>query len=120
MIKAFITLQAVFVFPAVRRVIAFDSFELRLAAVPAGRLKLFTNAAKLLIWSTAPLTVTVKPQELEFPDPSVAPQETDVAPIGKIDPDVGVQLDVMVPEQLSDTVGLKIATAPFGPVASIA
>lgn len=118
--KALITLHAAFVFPAFRSVTAFESFESRLAEMPAGRLKLFTNVIKLLIWSAAPLTVTVKPQELEFPDPSVALQETDVDPIGKIDPEAGVQLTSIVPGQLSDTVGLKVAKAPLGPVASIA
>ena len=62
-------------------------------------------------------TVTVVPQLLEFPDPSVAPHEMGVDPSGKVEPDAGMQLDAPT-LQLSETVGLKETAAPFGPVHS--
>ena len=111
-------LHAGIVFPSARSLNAFDSSETRVFVIPLGRLKLSTNVIRLLVWSAAPLTVTVKLQELEFADPSVALQDTDVTPIGKMEPEAGVQITV-VPAQLSDTVGMKFKMAPFGAVASI-
>ena len=64
-------------------------------------------------------TVTVKPQVLVFPDTSVALHVMDVDPTGKVDPEGGVQLASMAPEQVSVAVALKEAMAPLGPVLSI-
>src|SRR5256884_846141 len=62
------------------------------------------------------LTVTLELQELEFPEPSVALQETLVVPSGKVDPDAG-QLVEATP-QLSPAPPLKVAVAPPGPAHS--
>ena len=114
-----ITLHAAFVFPAARSATAFDSFAFRLV-VMSGMFELLTRVSRSDVWAEAPLTVTVKGHELEFPNASLALQETDVIPIGKTEPEAGVQVVAMVPGQLSDAVELKVNTAPFGPVASIA
>ena len=42
-------------------------------------------------------TVTLELQKFEFPEPSVAPQETLVVPSGKVDPDAG-QLVEAIPQ----------------------
>ncbi len=52
----------------------------------------------------AGLTVTVKLQVAVLPDVSLAVQVTVVVPMGKVDPEVGLQDDV-TPGQLSDVVG---------------
>src|SRR3989449_4650247 len=62
------------------------------------------------------LTVTLELQELEFPEPSVALQETLVVPSGKVDPDAG-QLVEAIP-QLSPAPALKVAVAPPVPAPS--
>ena len=56
-------------------------------------------------------TVTVEVQELEFPDASVALQDTFVAPSGNVEPEAGVQLPVIAPGQLSENVGVNDAVA---------
>lgn len=63
-------------------------------------------------------TVTPEPQELEFPDPSMALQDMGVDPRGKVEPESGVQFTPMGP-QLSDTNGVKKSGAPLGPVHSM-
>ena len=62
--------------------------------------------------SAVAVTVTVKPQLFCNPAPSVTVQVTPVVPIGKVEPDAGVQLVMRVP-QLSLAVGAKLAAAPL-------
>ena len=56
------------------------------------------------------LTVTVKEQALLLPEASMAVELTVVVPIGKNDPEAGVE--VTVDEQLSVEVTLKFTMAP--------
>ena len=53
------------------------------------------------------MTVTVKLQIDEFPDPSVTVQVTVVTPFANVEPDAGVHDGVPNPEQLSLTVGAE-------------
>src|SRR6266849_8461308 len=64
------------------------------------------------------VTVTVKLQLSLLPEASVAIHFTEVLPIGNVEPEAGAQLTVMVPGQLSLTVGAGyVTTAPLGDVA---
>jgi hypothetical protein len=56
------------------------------------------------------LTVTVKEQLAESPAESVTVQLTVVVPLGKVEPDAGVQTTVGL-GQLSFVVGVKLTTA---------
>ena len=62
------------------------------------------------------ITVTPNPQELEYPELSVALQDTSVDPIENVEPEVG-QLAVEEPQR-SEAVALKDTLAPLGPVHS--
>ena len=55
-------------------------------------------------------TVTVKPQDAVFPDPSVAVQVTELTPRGRHEPDGGTHA-TPTPGQLSEAVVAKVATA---------
>ena len=50
-------------------------------------------------------TVTVNEQLDEFPAASLTPQVTVVVPLGKVDPDAGLQVGLPTPGQLSLTAG---------------
>jgi hypothetical protein len=63
-------------------------------------------------------TLTTELHKFVFPDESVATHWNGVVPKGNTLPDGGVQLSV-TPGQLSETVGLKETTVPFGPVHSM-
>ena len=56
------------------------------------------------------MTVTVKLQLAELPDPSVTPQVTVVVPFANVDPDAGAHADVPTPGQLSLTAGAEKVT----------
>ncbi len=62
--------------------------------------------------SASGVTVTAKPQLVWSPAPSVAVQVTGVVPRGNVDPELGVQL-VIVVLQLSLAVGEKVTGAPL-------
>src|SRR5437899_4992258 len=62
------------------------------------------------------LTVTLELQEFEFPEPSVALQETLVVPSGQVDPDAGQRVEAIL--QLSLAPALMVAVAPPGPAHS--
>jgi hypothetical protein len=51
-------------------------------------------------------TVTVKLQEAERPAASLTEQVTVVTPLGKLEPDAGVQVTAPTPGQLSEAVGV--------------
>ena len=63
-------------------------------------------------------TVTVKLPEAMFPAASVAEHDTVVLPIGKVDPDAGVQTTATGPSIASRAEALKVATAPAALVAA--
>src|SRR5881397_2365513 len=60
------------------------------------------------------LTVTLKTQLSVFPDASVAAEVTVVVPLGKLEPEGGVEVRV-TPGQLSLAVALKLTTAEHWP-----
>jgi hypothetical protein len=62
------------------------------------------------------VTVTLKPQLFCNPAPSVTVQVTGVLPIGKVEPEAGLQLVITVP-QLSVAVTEKFTAAPLGLIA---
>ena len=53
------------------------------------------------------LTLTVNEQLDEFADASLTEQLTVVVPLGKVEPDAGVQFGVPTPGQLSDAVAFE-------------
>jgi hypothetical protein len=59
----------------------------------------------------------VKLQLVLLPEVSVAVQVTVVVPIGKVEPEAGLQTKP-TPGQLSETTGAKVALAPAGQVGS--
>ena len=61
------------------------------------------------------LTVTVKEQVDVFPDASVATDVTVVVPLGKVEPEAGVETTVADPHR-SVAVTLKLTTAEHCPV----
>ena len=63
-------------------------------------------------------TVTLEEAEPALPAASVAVQVTVVVPIGKVEPELGVQIEVSEPLTMSVADAEKVATAPLGPVAS--
>ena len=64
------------------------------------------------------LTVTVKEQLEELPDPSVTLHVTVVVPLANVDPDAGAHVGVPTPGQLSLTTGGgKLTAALHWPVA---
>jgi len=62
------------------------------------------------------ITVTPNPQELEYPELSVALQDTSVDPIENVEPEVGQLVDEG--PQRSEAFALKDTLAPLGPVHS--
>ena len=62
------------------------------------------------------ITVTPNPQELEYPELSVALQDTSVDPIENVEPEVGQLVDEG--PQRSEAVALNDTLAPLGPVHS--
>lgn len=62
------------------------------------------------------ITVTPNPQELEYPELSVALQDTSVDPIENVEPEVGQLVDEG--PQRSEAVALKDTLAPLAPVHS--
>ena len=63
-------------------------------------------------------TLTVELQLPGFPDPSATLHEKGVEPSAKVEPEVGLQIGVCRPGQLSDAVGLNETAAPAGEVHS--
>jgi len=63
-------------------------------------------------------TVTVEDAEPRLPKASVVLQVTVVVPNGKVEPDAGEHVEGRDPLTMSGADAEKVATAPFGPVAS--
>src|SRR5215831_10687767 len=72
----------------------------------------------LTVGGVVSCTVTFALHEFVLPEVSFALQVKGVIPNGKVEPDGGVQPRSWTPGQLSDTVSLKVTTAPVGPVHS--
>jgi hypothetical protein len=79
--------------------------------------ELLTLVFRFSIVADAVSTVTVKLQLVLLPEVSVAVQVTVVVPIGKVEPEAGLQTKP-TPGQLSETTGAKVALAPAGQVGS--
>jgi hypothetical protein len=62
-------------------------------------------AGQLMVGGVTSLTVTVNVQVLVLGTVSVAVQVTVVTPFGKVEPDVGEQVTLRVPSQLSLAIG---------------
>ena len=74
------------------------------------------GAGQEMLGGVVSTTVTLEPQEFEFPELSVALQDTGVVPNGKLFPDAGQLVEAK--PQLSDALALKVAVALLDPVHS--
>jgi hypothetical protein len=72
----------------------------------------------LISGSVVSCTITLNDADALLPAASVAVQVTVVVPIGKVEPDGGVQTGVIAPSTVSLAVAVKFTSAPDGPVAS--
>lgn len=73
-----------------------------------------TFAGQVIVQPCA--TVTVKEQLPELPDVSLAVQVTVVTPIGKLEPEAGVQVTGLEPSQVSLAVAVNVAVAEPEPI----